>query len=503
MEIAQWRGVASAKHGAERLTITAQDNEVTMSNAPASEARISRRTLLGALAAAPLAVTPLALSGCAKGGSSATTTAKLPSGKVSGTLDYWITDLDSIDTKTVNKYKSIYVTPFEAKYPKVHINAEPQNDQGLSQKLQTALSAGQGPDILPLNSTLAIPFAQAGYLANLGPLAKSERWERTFLPWALDIGVVDHKLVALPVSYETLVLYYNKTLFQQHGWTPPTNRAELTSVAAKMESAGIIPFTNANADYHGATEHVLSCFFNMVAGPGKIHDALSGTIPWTDPAIVGSVQLMVDYFNKGWFSGGVKQYLSTTDPEKYANLTNGKTAMFLSGTWEIIAMNQYFAHSGHDWDWAPLPSLAPQVPHNFFPLSIGDVIGINSATQSMPAAEAYLAWRLTDVAARWKAVKAVGDEPLPIAFNAASAPASIDPRFISQYAAISKASVKKMVGYVTWTSFGNAAESYLLDNEDRLLTGNLTPGDFCAALNQAFQSDHKKGLIPPVFATSA
>jgi raffinose/stachyose/melibiose transport system substrate-binding protein len=468
-----------------------------MSNPAPLEAKILRRTVL-----AGLVLGPLALSACSSSGTDTVARKNKSPEAVSGSIDLWY-PLDSIDKKSVATYQRIYIEPFAAEYPKVDVHSNPQIGDGLDQKLQTALAAGQGPDILPLGSTgFTIPLAQAGYVADLGPLAKSEHWDQTFLPWALDVGVVDGKLVCLPVSYETLCIFYNKTLFRRHGWKPPSSRAELEALAADMQAVGVIPFTNANADYHGATEHLVSGFLNMVAGPRKIHDALTGAIPWTDPTIVSSLQLMIDYFEKGWFSGGVKQYLSTSDPEKYSALANGDAGMFLSGTWEIEALNQYFPKSGSDWDWAPLPSLSSDVPNGFFPLSVGDIIGINAATHNLAAAVAYLTWRLTDVDARWKAIKELGDEPLPVRFDPKSAPKGIDPRFISQYAAISQASEKKMVGYVTWTSLGASAEAYLLENEDKLLTGDLTAADFCSAVNQAFQKDLKKKEIPPVWATS-
>jgi raffinose/stachyose/melibiose transport system substrate-binding protein len=472
-----------------------------MSNQPIHDWQhrvIGRRALLAGVAASPFV-----LAACSSGGSDSTSGADVPPGEVGGTLRYWISGLDSIDAKTVNKYKSIYIEPFEKLYPNVTVDAEPQNDIGLAQKLQTALAAGQGPDVLPVNSALAILYSQAGFLADLGPLAKKENFDTTFLPWALDIGVIDGKLLALPVSYETLVLYYNKALFETNGWTPPTDRASLDALAAEMDTAGVIPFTNANADYPGATEHPVNCYLNMVAGAGKLHDALVGDIAWTDPAFVASMQMMIDDFNRGWFSGGVKQYLSTSDPGKYANLVNGTTGMFLSGTWEIGGMNDYFGAQSDDWDWVGLPALGDGLPSGYYPLALGDVIAINAATDNMAAAEAFVTYRLTDADARWNAIKELGDEPLPTAFDAAAAPKGIDPRFIRQYQAISDASEAKKVGYVTWTSFGSTAEGYLLDNQDKLLTGDVSADDFCSGLDDAFQKDQDKGLVPPAFPTAA
>jgi len=460
--------------------------------------RGSRRRMRWMSAIAAGVAIPLALVGC----TSPDAPSNVPEGEVGGTLNMWIAGLDSIDDASVSAYEDVYMKPFQKLYPNVTFNSQPQNDEGIKQKILTALAAGQGPDIIDaLSSSDAIPFAQAGYLEDLGPLAEQENWKDTIFPWAMDVGVVDGKLVALPVNFETLVLFYNKTLFEENGWTPPTNREELETLAGEMEAKGITPFTNANADYVGATEHVLSSFLNMVAGPAKMHDALTGDIKWTDPAFVESVELMTDYFDNGWFSGGVKQYFSTTDPVKYGDLVNGKAAMFMSGSWEIGALNDYFNGSGQEWDWAPLPSLDPRVAEGVYPLSIGATIAINSASQNKPAAEAYVKWRLTNADDRWTAIKEFGDLPLPVKFDASTAPADIDPRFIAQYEALSDASIAEKVGYVTWTSLGAGAEAYVLENEDKLLTHDLSAKDFLKGVDDAFQKDLGKGLIPPVYDT--
>lgn len=56
---------------------------------------------------------------------------------------------------------------------------------------------------------------------------------------------------------------------------------------------------------------------------------------------------------------------------------------------------------------------------------------------------------------------------------------------------------------MTWTSFGPGAETYLSENQDRLLTGNLSTRDFLANLDKAFKKDLDEKLIPPVFDTAA
>lgn len=270
-----------------------------------------------------------------------------------------------------------------------------------------------------------------------------------------------------------------------------------------MQEKGITPFAAGNASYQPGTEWLVSAFLNEVAGPQKVHDALSGDIPWTDPAIASSIELLKEYFDEGYFGGGVKQYFSTQDPQKYAAFADGKAGMYISGSWEMFSLPEYFGTDGNtnDWDWAPLPPLAPGVPSDVYPLSVGGTVSVNAKSRNIPAATAYIDWIYSDTKTMWESAEAIGSQPLPIQFTAEDVPSSIDPRYSSQYLAINEASAEGRVGYVTWTSFGARAAAYIVENIDKVLNGDLSVEDFTAGLDKAFGADEADGLIPPLFET--
>jgi raffinose/stachyose/melibiose transport system substrate-binding protein len=462
---------------------------------------LDRRAFLG-LAGAAVAATSLA--GCSR--SAPTSTATATPGEVSGNLNLWYALPTGGSSATgAARYKQYSIDPFTALYPGVTVKAVPNNVNTIDQKIQVALAAGSGPDLIPTpGSSNAVPYAAAGYLADLGPAVDKSKLKDRLLPWALDMGYYKGQLVALPTTYETLVLYYNKTLFDQNGWVPPTDRASLETLAGQMQAKGIIPFAAGNASYQPATEWLVSTFMNAVAGPQKVHDALTGTLPWSDPAMVASIQLLKDYFDKGYFSGGVKQYFSTQDPQKYAAFADGKAGMFISGSWEMFSFPDYFRKNGNanDWAWAPFPPLAPGVPSDIYPLSVGGTMSVNAKSKNTEAAMAYIEWLFSDTKTMWAAAKATGSEPLPIKFAPADVPDGVDPRYTAQYLAINKASEEKRVGYVTWTSFGAKADTYIVQQIDKVINNDLSVSDFVAGVDQAYRADKGADLIPPLFDTA-
>ena len=405
---------------------------------------------------------------------------------------------------TVEEWAVFNIDPFEERFPGVTVDAIVVPGESSTQKQAVALAAGTGPDLVGASgSSTAIPLFEAGYLADLTQTAEENDWASKILPWALDLAYIEDQLVAIPTSYETLVLYYNKTLFEDNGWEPPTDRDSLEELVGEMQAKGIIPFAAGNADYQPATEWLVSTYLNQVAGPSKVYAAITGEIPWTDPSIEASIQMMKDDFEAGWYAGGVKQYFTTQDSQKYTQLADGQAGMFVSGSWEMDGLDAYFGADGNtnEWDWAPLPPLADGVPSGVFPLAVGGTASVNAGSKSIENAKNYLAWLFDDTESMWNRVEAGVGAPLPITYEESDVPSGVDPRYAAQYAAINEASESGLVGYVTWTSMGPKSQAFVVDNIDKVINGDQSVADFCAGLDAAFADDTEKGLVPPAFTT--
>ena len=113
----------------------------------------------------------------------------------------------------------------------------------------------------------------------LDDYAQKLGWNDRILPVFVELGKYNGKLYALPKTYETLGLFYNKTLFAKEGWTPPTTIAELEKLADAMLAKGIVPFAAGNADWRPTNEHYVSIVLNSVAGPDNVSQGAEGRDP--------------------------------------------------------------------------------------------------------------------------------------------------------------------------------------------------------------------------------
>ena len=181
--------------------------------------------------------------------------------------------------------------------------------------------------------------------------------------------------------------------------------------------------------------------------------------------------------------------------------------MYISGSYDMGILPQYFGADGStsEWGWVPLPPLSDGVSSNVFPLAVGGTYSINAQSENVVEAEQWLTWLYDKPDAVWASVVAGvdGGTPFPIAFDPADTPDSVDPVLAEHYTQINEASAEDMVGYVTYTSLGPASETYVVGNLEKLITHDVSPADFCGALQDASQQDLYAGLVPAVWDTAA
>ncbi|MFP2929646.1 ABC transporter substrate-binding protein [Pyxidicoccus sp. 3LG] len=127
------------------------------------------------------------------------------------------------DPAEVAGYRQL-VSAFEAKNPDVKVRLVPIGKQkDHMAKLTTAFSGGTPPDLFLLNYRRFGQFAAKGVLEPLGPrMAKSTVLkEQDLYPQAVEAFRYEGTLECIPQNVSSLVVYWNRGLFQRLGVPPP------------------------------------------------------------------------------------------------------------------------------------------------------------------------------------------------------------------------------------------------------------------------------------------
>ncbi len=204
------------------------------------------------------------------------------------------------------------------------------------------------------------------------------------------------------------------------------------------------------------------------------------------------------WFDKGWFGGSTDRYFTNKFANVYGGLAKGEVALMFNGSWTFSEIAPYFGkEAGNDatWDWAPLPSMNSGVAAGVQPLSVGGAYSINKDCRHPDQAAAVLDYFAGDPDRQLASLAATGVAPSPVKVAEKDFPADVDPRVKRQYLQLSAG---ENFGYTTWTFWPPKSDTYIYEQVEKVLTGQLSPQDYCAGLDKLFQEELQAGKRPPV-----
>ncbi|WP_051399626.1 ABC transporter substrate-binding protein [Haloechinothrix halophila] len=169
------------------------------------------RSMTNGLRAIALAgAAALALGACTQG--SATRQADSPDGEATVRyMNFSANDGHENDLKAI-------VDAFEKSNPNINVQVETVPFDDYFTKLQTAVAGGTAPDSFELNYENFVIYADNGSLAELTDVDSS-----AYKASLLDAFNHEGTQYGLPESFSNVVLFYNKTLFEEAGVEPPTD----------------------------------------------------------------------------------------------------------------------------------------------------------------------------------------------------------------------------------------------------------------------------------------
>ncbi|MFJ6551672.1 ABC transporter substrate-binding protein [Streptomyces luteogriseus] len=297
-------------------------------------------------AAAAGAVTlSLALAATACGGGSATGGGSNDSPK---TLTYWASNQGAgieVDKKVLQPE----LDKFEKQTGiKVKLEVVPWSD--LLNRILTATTSGQGPDVLNIGNTWSASLQATGALLpwdaeNFGKIGGRDRFVDSALG---STGAEGKDPAAVPLYSMSYALYYNKKLFADAGISkPPATWDELVADGKKLSKDGKwalgMEGSNPSENIHHA--------FVFAKQHGADFFTADGKADFTGDGTVAAVKQYVDLMAKDKvIAPGNAEYAQNQSVSDFAK---GKTAMLL---WQSASANlESQGMSKDDYGIAPVP----------------------------------------------------------------------------------------------------------------------------------------------------
>jgi multiple sugar transport system substrate-binding protein len=259
------------------------------------------------------------------------------------------------DAAEASAYEAI-AAAFEEQNPGIDIRIEyvpSAND--FYTRLATGYAAGLAPDVFLINYRRYGQFAARGALTPVGPLLQASEVisEEDYFPGPLEAFRFGEELMCLPQNLSSLVVYYNRDLFDaagvaypQAGWTWNQFLTAALALTRDIDGDGL-------TDQHGlGVENSLIRFtpFIWQAGGELVDDVDHPTRLTIDTAEAREgIQFVIDLSLVHKVVPTEAEVLAVSDEDRFMN---GTTAMLLQSRRVVPTLRQVQSFA---WDVAPLP----------------------------------------------------------------------------------------------------------------------------------------------------
>lgn len=277
-------------------------------------------------------------------------------------------------------------------------------------RLSTAFASGGAPDVFLINYRQYAPFVQRGAVEPVGPLLERDGVDLAeYYDEPLRAFNYDGELQCMPQNVSSLVVYWNRGLFQQAGVAAPAAGWTWDEIVAAAKA-----LTTGEVKGVGIDSSIVRMAPFIWSSGGTIVDDDEAPTRTTlhEPEARAALQSVVDLIGTG--ATPTKDQLAAQGlPEQFMT---GKLAMFLSSRVEVPALRE---QRGLDFDVAGLPVMGE-------PASVlhSDAYCVASSSEHKDAAAKFIAYA---VGQQGQTVTALGGRTVPSLRSVATSPAFLSP----------------------------------------------------------------------------
>ncbi|MFI6641359.1 extracellular solute-binding protein [Streptomyces sp. NPDC050504] len=294
------------------------------------------------------------------------------------TLTVW-----TMDGSTPDQWQKDLTAEFEKKTG-AKVKFETQVWDGIQQKLTTALSEENPPDVFEIGNTQTPAYAKTGGLADLSDLKKGVGAD-----WAENFNkatVVDGKQYAAPWWFANRVVVYNKAIFAEAGIKDiPKTRADLFAAFDKIKAKGKEPVYMPGQNWY--------FFDGLTIGKGAELVKKDGD-KWvsnlSDPKIGEAMEIYKKYQS---YSNAPKDKNEAT-PQQADVFSKGKTGAMIAMGWEAATAIKANPKLEKDLGYFTIPGETADKPEGVF--LGGSNLAVAEGSKKQELAKEFLKLALSD-----------------------------------------------------------------------------------------------------------
>jgi multiple sugar transport system substrate-binding protein len=242
------------------------------------------------------------------------------------------------------------VAAFEEAYPNIDVQLDLVSYNDIFTKLKADIAAGTPPDVISMNYENLRQFASLGAIESLEDYVAADEYDMSiYFENTVAMHTLDGTLYGLPATFSDVVLFYNKTMFDEAGvaypdasWDWDKLNEEGAKFVEDVDGDGVVD----TYGYGPAWWPMYLFLFDT-----NILTADNSQCALNTPEGLQAVQALIDLQAEDGISANQEAQASQGDWDRFIA---GKLAMFQAGPWAVKPFNDNIAD--FEWDITDNPS---------------------------------------------------------------------------------------------------------------------------------------------------
>jgi multiple sugar transport system substrate-binding protein len=243
------------------------------------------------------------------------------------------------------------VKEFSSQNKKINVSMNTVDWAVYYQKVPSAVSTGEGPDVGIMHADQLGTNAARGVVIPLDDVANALGLKESgFAPLVWNAGIYNNQRYGIPLDIHPLGFYYNKGLMEKAGLdpnNPPQTRDDYEAALEEMKGAGIKGHWMSPLLFTGGLTW-MSVLWQL---GGDLYNEDASKATFNSDAGVEALTWIVDVVKKGYSPKDVGE-----DAE-FVAFQNGDNAFMWNGIWNINPLKEV---KGLEWGVAPLPQIGTE-----------------------------------------------------------------------------------------------------------------------------------------------
>ena len=278
----------------------------------------------------------------------------------------------------------------------IHVEIQIITWDVLTKTLLTDFASGEVPDVACCWSNQMGAFNSLGAVYDMTPYMDENdgEWRNSLMKAGLDLGSIDGKVFAVPYRTTQTVIAYNKTIFDENGWTAPETLEQFEAMMDEMVEKGYTPLIAPGLPRGFQLSAITGTFAEqnlMEAGTLKKPEYLSGHYTDVADAYAKAGAKMRDWISKGYI---VDNATSLEREEATALFYKQDGLMSFLNNNELAPVEEGTAEAGFEVGFFSFP--VPEGMENFLYNFGVDAFMVYSGTEHPDESAAWLKYITSD-----------------------------------------------------------------------------------------------------------